>query len=1155
MNTRKTKETTTTIARYIDLDYFINTYNSQHRGTYDDTTLQYYLDYASVRIYNLKTEPSWEFASAPNWSQQLVQYATAVLAEHWLKQGNNLSLSDISGSIGSISFSGMANRPEYVPKIVLDLLIKAQFRVNESFALDDEGYGDIDTYSPVFKTQEVLNEVSIEQATNDDLILLTKDETIKLLQDATEGEFQFKTKEYLHEVSLNGDATDFYVYKVSAVDSLLIPINNNITRLFSVKANVSDVYTKAQIDVQQQDQNKLIKFNTAKGNSNKREIDQLKLIMEEGGIARETYITPNATSVTNTPINLDFDVDVNSTNPNVINNLNIKVAGRVSSTLYISCSDITLPTTLQITLYKILGPDLNEDLVSKEIIYNGNGSQIFNFDINSPDPIEIGFKVQTLETGNTLTIDAQQHMVIDVISEIGSGYVSTTDDLLNTSIVEGETLTEVLNHVYGELLVHTSRLDTNDENIININNTLDYLQNTKLDKNIETDSTLDNQITRTIKDSKNIKTYEEKVIQQDSISEWGMQVDDKMMYSINALNQTFNVYTNDITLVDKGNVWENIESRIFNLNGAHILDPLYFNGDVDTNNIITINFYNDELTTIDKTGVGAINEINTIALDNKANKVDKVNYLSVRDRNAKYEYINTTSEAGIVFNVESSGADVGAKLIFAEGNTGTFFYHNLYDTTGTAIGYVVDRPESFTDKNYVDNKIDDVQNQIEALLQSITSDKGVIKQIGPITLNTTSQNIVATSIEQFDADTVVQIVQDPTGTYIDRQDTGNGALWFQMYLDYVDNLVGNVVVELFDWEDPTIVKATISIPYEFTNVEGSIVGGVVVGSIHQSFAVGKTGIRFANDIGSVLAKDIIVTEYVGSSGVAEETFFLDGVKVQDVKWSDKADVTYVDGKVSEINVELDTKVDKTMHHDFETLSVDSHFATNWNDHVGSNTQLTLLELKEVNVGDTVSMRVGINEDRTGSIQGRYNYVNTDGTITYNAVSVVEKMDLTTKEYVDNELEKIKMPVGSIVITTTAPAYGTWEDLGELADGQALIGGATSNGEVISHKHSLSMDSHHHTQSSHYHYMFDSGNSPDDSSPIASDHAKRRGGNGNDSYYMRNTTTTPTVVKTSSTAPTINSTTSTGTIGSTGGTYNKAWGLGIGTGMHLWKRTA
>lgn len=163
---------------------------------------------------------------------------------------------------------------------------------------------------------------------------------------------------------------------------------------------------------------------------------------------------------------------------------------------------------------------------------------------------------------------------------------------------------------------------------------------------------------------------------------------------------------------------------------------------------------------------------------------------------------------------------------------------------------------------------------------------------------------------------------------------------------------------------------------------------------------------------------------------------------------------YTDARVQAGIEEIDVsgKVDITMHHDFETLSVDSYFATGWNDHVGSDTQLTLLELKEANVGDTVSMRVGINEDRTGSIQGRYNYVNADGTISYNAVSVVEKMDLTTKEYVDDQLEKIKMPIGSVVISKVAPSYGTWTDLGTIAEGQAIIGGSSSNGVVSAHKH-------------------------------------------------------------------------------------------------------
>lgn len=222
---------------------------------------------------------------------------------------------------------------------------------------------------------------------------------------------------------------------------------------------------------------------------------------------------------------------------------------------------------------------------------------------------------------------------------------------------------------------------------------------------------------------------------------------------------------------------------------------------------------------------------------------------------------------------------------------------------------------------------------------------------------------------------------------------------------------------------------------------------------------------------------------------------------------------------------------------------------------------------------------------------------------------IDLQDVATKKYVDTSdaslsdridalagggsdisitqsLYDILFPIGEIKIASGVSLpkgiIATWTDLGELADGQSLIGGTTSNGSVISHNHaltmnshnhSLTMNSHSHTQAGHRHTWLKNDNQS--GSDYLSDHSGAQSGytivsmadrNNNFSYGMLipSGNPEPDSGRTNSVAPTINSATSTGKIGSTtttgtvesnGGTTNNAYGLGVGAGIHIWKRIA
>lgn len=102
--------------------------------------------------------------------------------------------------------------------------------------------------------------------------------------------------------------------------------------------------------------------------------------------------------------------------------------------------------------------------------------------------------------------------------------------------------------------------------------------------------------------------------------------------------------------------------------------------------------------------------------------------------------------------------------------------------------------------------------------------------------------------------------------------------------------------------------------------------------------------------------------------------------------------------------------------------------------------------------------------------------------------------------------------------------GTWTDLGILAEGQALIGGSSANGALMEHDHLL----------------FNDESITSYTRPTDSTHAARALNIGGDNdTYIAGSTTYPSLALSSKTGA--------------GGDYNKAYGLGVGLDIHIWKR--
>ena len=157
-----------------------------------------------------------------------------------------------------------------------------------------------------------------------------------------------------------------------------------------------------------------------------------------------------------------------------------------------------------------------------------------------------------------------------------------------------------------------------------------------------------------------------------------------------------------------------------------------------------------------------------------------------------------------------------------------------------------------------------------------------------------------------------------------------------------------------------------------------------------------------------------------------------------------------------------------------------------------------------------------------------------------------------------------LPIGTILINEVAsnfnPGIGTWELIGQLQNGQTIVGGSNTNGYILNHSHK--MNSHAHkwnegmrgdgfdhtdqqeavtgwytwdvfgikiTQTQNQDEMHITGDSIN-----ASTHAYTER-----SISGTNYTTAPTYVNTSNNM-------------SNGGDYNKPYGLGLGT-KYVWKR--
>lgn len=185
-----------------------------------------------------------------------------------------------------------------------------------------------------------------------------------------------------------------------------------------------------------------------------------------------------------------------------------------------------------------------------------------------------------------------------------------------------------------------------------------------------------------------------------------------------------------------------------------------------------------------------------------------------------------------------------------------------------------------------------VQEMIKPLEDSILTDKGEIVSTDVISTSDITTLIKGDITQQFNNTEYAEIVQELDATLVDRHVEGRGNLYFDFELAYTVSESGTLYVETIHYDDDEVTNV-IEIPYEFvpeTDEDGNITYDniKVNGKLSTTFSVARTAFGVRSDGSTTDIVNTIIDENVGADKIA----FKDGVEVESVNWSDKADKTF-----------------------------------------------------------------------------------------------------------------------------------------------------------------------------------------------------------------------------------------------------------------------
>ena len=260
------------------------------------------------------------------------------------------------------------------------------------------------------------------------------------------------------------------------------------------------------------------------------------------------------------------------------------------------------------------------------------------------------------------------------------------------------------------------------------------------------------------------------------------------------------------------------------------------------------------------------------------------------------------------------------------------------------------------------------------------------------------------------------------------------------------------------------------------------------------------------------------------------------------------------------------------------VNLDSNWFTTYNDtylraHDFYNLELKTIQKNGLGAINELNVNLNLLKDQVGAITGSdQNVLDTkvnslNGAIDfridsfshdlngiYSTNAFNDSLNTDSKNTVGaiNELKGILdnlTPIGTILINEVAsnfnPGIGTWELVSQLQEGQTIVGGSNTNGEVITHNHSQNSHNHISLRGLKSGYDYDKNSRGGGNPDLHSVYAYNSDGSNKDYYF-------PNREGESGNSGTLYTNKVTAPNNPTGGNYNKPYGLGLGT-KYVWKR--
>lgn len=460
--------------KYLTDEFLWENKNINGEELFTDSEINFLLQKASERINSILTIANFdELESLTPSAQEAIKLMTANQFLTYTLNGVNYLDIVKKISIGSINVESQVNSnyPD-VPAEIFDIGTKAGL-IDDEFVLSYEGDSTTSPQDPIFSSQfstkefvyqvgiikTVLEEINLEDDPEYTLELFTKGKFFEYVDAISVGALSFNTGELISDMSLEGDASDFSIYKKSRVDQII----NGISNALNGKIDIGDSPTTTQWTVKNASQDLFIRNALQQIRFLQTIVAELEQIIEAGGLTVELFKQSANTTITNTAIKINPDLHIASNRENVLSftqktgykQFNVFNNGtfRISIEAPVQQGNAT---SVILNAY-LLDDDTNEVLDTFSKTYDFNGTNDYSqqsarfshkiANINGSTITQRNFSIRTNTTnaGNTIIVAAPTEVAVEMLTDIGSGTIATTDDVVNSSNANGTNATEALN--------------------------------------------------------------------------------------------------------------------------------------------------------------------------------------------------------------------------------------------------------------------------------------------------------------------------------------------------------------------------------------------------------------------------------------------------------------------------------------------------------------------------------------------------------------------------------------------------------------------------------------------------------------------------------------------------------------------------------------